>query len=177
MNCTALLAVLLLMAVSCASQTPAAQTQTPQLSIESQAKTLEANKDLVRRLYGTLMAKGDTAAADEILAKDYIDHDIPGPFPGTREGLQSAVLGVRAAFPDIEPELHEMLAEGDFVSVRVEAGGTYTGEPFAGISASGKPIRWEEMHIFRLRDGKIVEHWGVFDLLSILQQLGAIPTS
>ncbi len=136
----------------------------------------EANKDLVRRLYGTLMARGDTAAADEILAEDYVDHDVPG-MPGDqgREELKMSVLGVRAAFPDATPELFEMVAEGDLVSVRVEAGATHTGEAFAGIPAEGKAIRWKEIHHFRCGAGKIVEHRGVYDMMSIMQQLGAIP--
>lgn len=137
---------------------------------------LEANKQLVRNLYGTLMARGDTKSAEEILAETYLDHDIPGhPGDGSREELKQAVLGVRAAFPDIKPELLEILAEGDLVSVRVEAEGTHTGEPFNGIPPRGKNMRWQEIHIFRCQSGKIVEHWGVFDLLGILQQLGAIP--
>lgn len=135
----------------------------------------ERNKELVRALYGSLMAKGDTVAADGILAEDYVDHDIPGPFPGTRDGLKQAVLGVRAAFPDVTPELYELVAEDDLVAVRVEAGGTHTGEPFLGVPAAGASIRWKELHLFRCRDGRIVEHRGVFDLLAIMQQLGVVP--
>ena len=117
-----------------------------------------------------------SAAVDSILAEDYVDHSIPGLLgDGNREDLKAAVLQVRAAFPGIQPELYEILAEGDLVSVRVEAGGKHTGAPFNGIPAAGRAIRWKEIHIFRCRNGKIVEHWGVFDLLSILQQLGAIP--
>ena len=63
------------------------------------------------------------------------------------------------------------------VAVRIEAGGTHTGEPFGGIPASGKAIRWKEVHIFRCAAGQIVEHRGVFDLLGILQQLGALPAA
>ncbi len=133
------------------------------------------NKELVRRLYATLMAKGDTGTADEILAEEYVDHDVPGPFPGTREGLKRAVLAVRAAFPDAAPELFDVVAEGDLVAVRVEAGGTHTGEPFMGVPPGGTSIRWKEIHIFRCSAGRIVEHRGVFDLLGILQQLGAVP--
>ena len=138
--------------------------------------TQEKNKELVHRLYGSLHAKGDTTAADEILAEDYVDHDIPGhPGDGTREDLKGAVLAVRAAFPDVMPELFETVAGDDMVSVRVEAGGTHTGEPFAGIPPAGNAIRWKEIHIFRCADGRIAEHWGVFDMMGIMMQLGAIP--
>lgn len=134
-----------------------------------------ASKQLVIRLYGTLMAKGDTRAADEILSPAYVDHDISGlPADGGREQLKQAVLGVRSAFPDVQPRLHELVAEGDLVSVRVTAHGTHTGAPFMGIQPAGKKMLWKEQHIFRVAEGRIVEHWGVFDLLSILQQLGAI---
>ena len=134
----------------------------------------ETNVGLVRELYGALMARGDVGAAERIVADDYIDHDVPGPFPGTRDGLISAVEGVRAAFPDVQPELYETIAEGDWVSVRVEASGTHSGAPFMGVAASGGTMRWKELHHFRCSDGRIVEHRGVFDLLAILVQLGAV---
>jgi predicted ester cyclase len=134
------------------------------------------NTELVRRLYGGLMAKGDTAVADELLATDYLDHDIPGVGEGGRKELVTAVLAVRAAFPDISPTLGPTLASDDLVAVRVEAHGTHTGAPFPpGIPATGKSITWKEVHIFRCASGRIAEHWGVFDMLGILQQLGAIP--
>lgn len=91
------------------------------------AGKVNANKELVRRLYGTLMADGDEASAREILAEDYVDHDIPGVGEGGREELISAVLAVRASFPDVKPELFEMVGEDDLVAVRVEAGGTHFG--------------------------------------------------
>lgn len=134
----------------------------------------EANKGLVRELYGSLMAKGDVAAADQLLGAGYVDHDIPGHVgPGDGPALKAAVLGVRASFPDIRPELYELVAEGEWVGVRVEASGRHTGAPFLGIPAAGRSIRWKELHLFRCVAGKIVEHRGVFDVMSILAQLGA----
>jgi predicted ester cyclase len=139
--------------------------------------TLEENKNLVRRLYNTLMSQGDTKIADELLSQAYVDHNILShPSDGTRDDLKKAVLGVRAAFPDIKPELYEIFGEGDWVAVRVEASGTHAGTVFMGVPPRSRRIRWNEIHMFRCKDGKIVEHQGVFDLLSILQQLGAIPT-
>ena len=138
--------------------------------------TADANKELVRRLYGGLMAKGDTAVADEVLADDYLDHDIPGVGEGGKRELVAAVLAVRASFPDIAPTLDPVLAEADLVAVRVQASGTHTGAPFPpGIPATGRSMTWKEVHIFRCADGRIAEHWGVFDMLGILQQLGAVP--
>jgi predicted ester cyclase len=138
--------------------------------------TGDGNIKLVRRLYGGLMAEGDTAVAEEVLAHDYLDHDIPGVGEGGRKELVTAVLAVRAAFPDIAPTLGPILAEADLVAVRVEAHGSHTGAPFpSGIPATGKSITWKEVHIFRCAGDRIAEHWGVFDMLGILQQLGAIP--
>jgi predicted ester cyclase len=138
--------------------------------------TTGGNMELVRRLYRGLMAGGDSAVAEEVLADDYVDHDIPGVGEGGRQELVAAVLAVRDAFPDIAPTLGPILAEADLVAVRVEAHGTHTGAPFPpGIPATGKSITWKEVHIFRCAGGRIAEHWGVFDMLGILQQLGAIP--
>jgi predicted SnoaL-like aldol condensation-catalyzing enzyme len=92
--------------------------------------TADGNKELVRRLYGGLMAKGDTTVADQVLADDYLDHDIPGVGEGGRRELVAAVLAVRASFPDIVPTLDPVLAEADLVAVRVQASGTHTGAPF-----------------------------------------------
>jgi predicted ester cyclase len=114
--------------------------------------------------------------ADQVLADDYRDHDIPGVGEGGRQELVATVLAVRASFPDIAPTLGPILADGDLVAVRVQVSGTHTGTPFPpGIPAAGRSITWKEVHIFRCADGRIAEHWGVFDMLGILQQLGAVP--
>lgn len=135
----------------------------------------QMNKAAVRRLYEELMGRGDTSVADELIDPAYVDHDIPGhSAPGRRDDLQATVLGVRAAFPDIVPTLHEMIAEGDWVSIRVEAAGHHTGTPFLGVNPSGRPMTWKEVHHFRLSSGRIVENRGVFDMLAIMQQLGAL---
>jgi predicted SnoaL-like aldol condensation-catalyzing enzyme len=137
---------------------------------------LEANKALVHRLYERLMASGDVAAAEEIIADTYVDHSLPGMAEAGRAELIGLVQAVRAAIPDIAPTVDQAVAEGDLVAVRITARGHHTGAPFPpGIPAAGLGIEWRELHIFRIAGGRIVEHWGVFDNLSILQQLGAIP--
>jgi predicted ester cyclase len=137
---------------------------------------LEGNKQLVRNLYARLMGDGDRSAAAEMVADDYVDHDLPGIGEGGRQELVALVEGVRAAIPDIRPTLPQVIAEGDLVAVRVMASGTHTGAPFPpGIPAAGRSVSWKEVHVFRIANGRIAEHWGVFDMLGILQQLGAAP--
>jgi predicted SnoaL-like aldol condensation-catalyzing enzyme len=132
------------------------------------------NKELVASLYSSLMAEGDADTAFKILDENYRDHDIPGfPNGGGREELSMAVMAVRRAFPDIKPELYEMVEENNLVAVRVEALGHHTGENFMGIAPTGKKIRWKEIHLFKCAKGKIIEHRGVFDLMAIMQQLQA----
>lgn len=137
---------------------------------------LEANKDLIRRMYAVLHGGGDTTAASEIVAQDYVDHDLPGLGTGGRDQLFMLVAGVRAAIPDVRPTVVQAVAEGDFVAARVVATGTHTGAPFPpGIPAAGAKLRWQECHIYRIANGMIAEHWGVNDMLAILTQLGAMP--
>ena len=138
--------------------------------------TAETNTRLIQRLYGELMARGNTAVAMEILATDYVDHDIPGLGQGGRQELIATVQAVRASLPDVAPVLGPIVAEGDLVATRVVARGTHSGAPFPpGIPASGKSVEWKEIHVYRCANGRIAEHWGVFDMLGMLQQLGAIP--
>lgn len=135
------------------------------------------NSDTVRLLYQELMGNGDVERGRELLAEGYVDHDIPGVGEGGRDQLIDAVLAVRAAFPDIAPALDQVLVDGSFVAVRVQARGRHSGTPFMGVPPSGREILWREQHVFRCEEGRIAEHWGVFDVHAILVQLGAIGTS
>lgn len=135
----------------------------------------EQNKAIVKELYAKLMGNGDMETADRLISEDYVDHRLPDPgLPKTREGLKQTVMAVRNSFPDIKPEILQILAEGDMVSVRVVAKGTHQ-KDFLGVKATNKSMEWNEIHIFRLDNGQIMEHWGEFDMLGILIQLGAFP--
>ena len=105
--------------------------------------TGDGNTELVRRLYGGLMAEGDTAVADDLLADDYLDHDIPGVGEGGRRELVAAVQAVRAAFPDIAPTLGPILADARVVMSSVHdrpapADAVFLGE--VGLGGEVRPV-------------------------------------
>jgi predicted ester cyclase len=75
------------------------------------------------------------------------------------------------AFPDLVVVVLDQLAEGDKVATRWRASGTHQG-PFAGIAATGRPVTITAMHLHRVADGQLIEHWEEIDLLRLLRQLG-----
>jgi steroid delta-isomerase-like uncharacterized protein len=138
----------------------------------------EVLKNRIRQFVEEIWHKGNLGAIDEFIAPDYIRHtsqfreggrDVHGPEDGRK-----SIAALRASFPDIHFDLEDILAEGDKVVARWTCTGTHRGE-FRGIAPTGKRVAFSGMNIYRLRDGKIVERWGVEDGLSLLQQLGALP--
>jgi len=128
----------------------------------------------IRRMY-ELISAGDIDGFGELVAEDLIEHEeFPG-FEPTKEGVKQVFHMYRAAFPDLRMEPEDVLASGDKVIARVRATGTQQGE-FMGIPASGKSVDVQLIDIIRFGDdGLAHEHWGVFDALKMMQQLGAIP--
>ncbi len=137
----------------------------------------EANKELVRRWYKDAFEKGDLAVVDEIFAPNYLNHDTSAPPPGWPRGPQGARVVIqtyRSAFPDVHYTIDQQVAEGDKVVTYWTADGTNTGS-LMGMPPSGKHIRISGISIERIENGKIAETWVNFDLLGLLQQVGAVP--
>jgi predicted ester cyclase len=136
----------------------------------------EQNKAIVRRLYEEAWSRGNLDVADELLAPDYqgIARDTRGP-----AGFKRNVGGRRVTWPDLQVTIEEQIAEGDLVVSRLTFRGTQrgplTGAGMADIAPTGKATMVSGIHIHRIVDGKIVEHWGLVDSLGLLQQLGALP--
>ena len=130
------------------------------------------NKNVLRRLYGEFVDRGNAGVLEEIVAPDFASEAAPA-VKGI-EAVKAVVLPVREAFPDLHHTIHDLVAEGDRVAVRWTMQGTHRG-PFAGIPATGKPVAFSAISIYRFQDGKIVELWAQVDRLGLLQQLGAAP--
>jgi len=117
--------------------------------------------------------EGDIAGAATLLAEDCVNHAALPEAQG-RKGFEMIINKVRTAFPDMRHSVEDVLADGDRVVVRTIATGTQTG-PFTFIRLegppSGKPVKFEQIHILRFAGGKIVEHWMEQDHLAFMRQL------
>ena len=133
----------------------------------------EENKAIARRAY-EIFSSGNLEALQEVIAPDLVDHNAaPGQAPGI-EGTRQVLGMLRAAFPDLRLTPEDLIAEGDRVVARLMVTGTHQGE-FQGLPPTGKQVTMSGIEIVRLAGGKAVERWGEFDILGLLQQLGAVP--
>ena len=127
-----------------------------------------------RRLYD-LLNVGDIEGFGALLAEGFVEHEeTPGLAP-TKEGVLEFFRMYRAAFPDLRMDPEDVLASGDKVVARVRATGTHEGE-FMGMPATGKSVDVQLIDIMLFsEDGLVREHWGVVDMLAMMQQLGVVP--
>jgi steroid delta-isomerase-like uncharacterized protein len=130
----------------------------------------EENKATVRRFYDEVITQKNLAVLDELLGTSYVSHDLPSD----PAALKRFIGGFHAAFPDGRVTIEQMIAEGDTVALRATYHGTQTGQ-FQDIPPTGKTVTVPAMDMYRLVDGKIVEHWGGPNQLRLLQQLGVLP--
>ena len=131
----------------------------------------EQNKTLVRRFIEESGNKDQTAYR-EMMAPDFVAHLATGPQDRETFLLHSSAFTL--AFSDIQIDIKNQTADGDMVMTQTTWRGTHTGE-FRGLPATGKPIAISAFLTERVRDGKVVEHWSLFDQMSMMQQLGVIP--
>jgi len=135
----------------------------------------EQNKAIFRAIPEKVVNTGNLDAADQYFAQDFVDHTTPAGLPNGLAGFKAYITRLRSAFPDLHLTVEEVVAEGETVVVRATARGTMTGD-FLEMKATGKTATWTEIHIGRLADGKVVEHWATIDQLGMLQQLGLAAT-
>jgi len=128
----------------------------------------------MRRAYD-LISAGDIDGFGELLADDFVEHeDLMGLTP-TKEGVQEFFRVQIKAFPDLKFTAEDVIASGDKVAARFRFTGTNTGE-YLGAPGTGKAVDVQGVDIIRFNDeGVGVEHWGVFDALTMMQQLGVLP--
>ncbi len=128
----------------------------------------------MRNTYERINA-GDIAGFGDLVADDFVEHQGGPGFPATKEGTLEFFRALRAAFPDMRMTVEDLIAGGDKTVARVKVTGTHKGE-FMGIAAAGARVDMQLIDIMRFDGaGLVCEHWGVADMLSLMQQLGVVP--
>jgi predicted ester cyclase len=139
----------------------------------SSVSVTEANIATFRRAIDEGWNKGNLEAIDELFAPDFVEHQA-GIAPG-RDGVKGSIRSLRTGFPDLHLTIEDAIAGGEMVWLRLSATGTHEG-PFMGTLGTGRRIELTVIDIARLVDGRLVEHWGVADRLSVAQQIGLVPS-
>jgi steroid delta-isomerase-like uncharacterized protein len=131
----------------------------------------EANKDLIRR-YQEAYNSGHLDVLDEILAPDWATNAWPEGMPQSVESAKQFNAMATSIFPDLHVTTDDLIAEGDKVVHQWTARGTHKGE-LLGLAPTGRQVKAAGVSVFRIADGRIVEHVAFADDLGFLQQLGA----
>jgi len=160
------LALILCFLVGCQDKAAMAELE----AFEAQAEVAEQHKTSFRYMLEET-DKGNYAAWEEVCSPDYVCHFAGVPKPMSLEEHIQANRAFLVAFPDFHHEINDMVAEDDRVTARVTLTGTHNGE-FMGIPPSGNKIEYNAFLTARFSDKRIVELWGVADMMTLMQQLG-----
>lgn len=142
--------------------------------------TTTSNVDLCVKAQLELFGAGRLGLADELIDPQCIDHGAEsGPrgdgrdpsTPRGPEGIKATVHWLRGAFPDLAYEIEDAFGDGDRVALRCVARGTHDGE-FLGRPPTGRRFAAQQIHVFRVEDGRIAEHWACRDDVGMMRQLG-----
>jgi lactoylglutathione lyase len=125
--------------------------------------------------FGERFAAGDETVWEDLVAEDFVNH---AAGPQGRDGFRATLAHVRRDLADVTQEEHHVLADGDHAAVHLTLRGRHVGSTMpllAGVPVTGAEIAWTFLHLFRVEDGRLAEHWACRDDLGLLRQLGAWP--
>ena len=135
----------------------------------------EENRALVREALETVMMAKELGRAGEFYGDPYLQNN--PRIPDGVEAMTGYFAEIFAAFPDYTPTIDLIVGEDDLVSVFLTWRGTHTGEAFEGVEATGAEVVTKTADVFRVRDGRIVEHWDVVDRTGLLTPLGLMTVT
>ena len=125
----------------------------------------ESSEQLIRRYYQAVSYPADFEVINELIAQDFL---------GGKEQFLSLQKRLITAFPDRNERVDDVVVQGDLIAVYQTMEGTHLG-PFIGVEPTGKKVTWRRMHIWRVKDGQLIEHHAVVRAdLEILYQLGVV---
>jgi len=135
----------------------------------------DAAKAVVRRNTEEVQSRGNFEAFEELFADDFVDHTPQPNMTPNKDGVRDLYKRIRAAFPDFHADIHWQAADGELVTTYKTYHGNHEGM-FLGIAPTDRKIHFETVDVMRVHNGKITDHWGVANLFSLMQQLGAFKS-
>ena len=136
---------------------------------------IERNKALARRSFEEIFPACDAVALAEVVDPDVVSRGRRPDEPTGLAGVERTMFWLATVFSDQRWEIHEVLGDGDTVAVHMTHHGRHTGE-LMGIAPTGRQVAYEYVHFLRFRDGKAVEQWSVRDDMTLMRQLGVVPS-
>ena len=130
-------------------------------------------KKMIERIPLEVFNNDNFGLVDELLTTDFVEHTPQLGVAPTREGFKATAIALKKAFPDLRYTIEDSIESGDRIVHRVKAAGTMKAD-FMGMRATGQRAVWNEIHIGRVANGRLAEHWFVADQLNMLVQLGVI---
>ena len=127
-------------------------------------------RDVVEELFRRQRA-GDDTVLDDLVATDMVNH---AAGPQGRDGLKAILRTIEVDLGPTELEQHHLIGEGDLVVQHVTLHGTHRASTMpllADAPVTGRPAAWTFIHIWRVADGMLVEHWACRDDMGLLEQL------
>lgn len=130
-------------------------------------------KAIVRRYYKEYSKTKDMSVVKELVSDDFVNHSAPPGVSNDKQGVIQMLQMYEQAFPDHLVTIEDMVAEEDHVAVRWTVRGTHEAE-LMGIPASGNEVETEGISVLRVVDGQITEQRENIDMMSLMQQIGAV---
>ena len=133
----------------------------------------DRNKEVVREFTRIFKNEHNVDGIDPLFDKRFTHH-FRMPLPPGLDGFKQVGRMMNGAFPDVVVTEEDLMAGGDKVVERSSAVATHRGS-LMGEKPTSRRIHWTEIHIYRVQDGKICEHWVEMAMMELLQQIGALP--
>jgi predicted ester cyclase len=133
----------------------------------------ERNKEVVREFTRIFKNEHNVDGIGHLFDRSFTHH-FRVPLPPGLEGFKQVGRMMNGAFPDVVVTEEDLISSGDKVVERSSAVATHKGS-LMGEKPTSKRITWTEIHIYRVQDGKIREHWVEMAMMELLQQIGALP--
>jgi predicted ester cyclase len=134
----------------------------------------ERNKHVIREFTRIFKNEHNVEGVSHLFDTKNFIHHFRAPLSPGFEGLKEVGRMMNGAFPDVVVTEEDLVASGDRVVERSSAVATHKG-PMMGEEPTNKRIAWSEIHIYRLQDGKVREHWAEIAMMELLQQIGVLP--